>query len=103
MMNPADAAGGVRLDLEVRFEAPDLSRKEAIRRHLAAGNPLLDTDGDDLIAVVEIGEIQYPHREAAEGELVWVCAYCQAYSVTKYVVDVHELTCDANPNRENVE
>lgn len=85
--------GPTHIELEVRFEAPDLKRSEAIRRHLALGNPLLDTEGDELIAVHQIERIYYDHREAEDGELVWQCDWCGAYSVTRHVVETHEATC----------
>lgn len=89
--------GPTHMTLDVRFEAPDLSRKEAIKRHLALGNPLLDTDDGVLIAVHQTERIGY---EAVEGELVWQCDYCGAYDPIEKFVIAHEQSCGMNPERE---
>lgn len=88
-----EGGGPSHIGLHVVFEAPDLSRKEAIKRHLAVGNPLLDTDGDKLIAVDEVYPVHY-EEEAEQFELVWACDFCGHYSRFEKVTLDHELTCE---------
>lgn len=59
------------------------------------GNPIFEIDEEhgSIVAVNQIEKIAYDHSEANEGELVWKCDYCGAYSKTKRVVDAHEQTC----------
>lgn len=38
------------------------------------------------------------HSQAVEGELVWACDHCGAYSRTKALVTAHEPICTYNPD-----
>lgn len=82
----------VAVGLYVEAHAPNLTRAEAIRRWTQLGNPLLDTDGDRLIAVAQVERLP-----AADGVLVWACDHCGHYDETRAAVEAHERTCEGRP------
>lgn len=60
------------------------------------GNPLLRVDEEHgtLVAVDQVervGGMVHDHSKALDGEMVWICDSCGAYSKTKQIVDDHEL------------
>lgn len=87
-------SGPTHMELIVDFEAPYLRKSEAIRRFEKLGNPILDVKGDKITSVHQIEKIIYDNSEADQGELVWMCDGCHAYSKSKAIIDEHEKACD---------
>lgn len=96
--NRVDIPGPSHVELIVEVSAPGLSQAEAERRWKGAGNEIIEVQGRTITAVAQIEGVDYDHSEADEGELVWACDYCGAYSRSKVVADTHERTCKENPD-----
>lgn len=94
-------AGPTHIELKVEFTPARMSLKSGLalykEQHMKEyGNPLFDVDEEQgsIIAVHQIEKIAYDHSVADDGELVWQCESCGAYSKTKRVVDEHEKVCE---------
>lgn len=86
-MNERVANAGVRVaGFSVAVEPrPDLSKNRLLKRLREIGNPVLaETDSGFLLV----------DEEAEQGELVWACDRCGAYSRSQAVCEEHERKCD---------
>lgn len=86
--------GPSHIELVVQVQAPGLSQAEAERRWLAAGNRILDVQGRDITAVAQVERVPRSDEDAVEGEFVWACDHCGAYSRSRTVAEHHEQTCE---------
>lgn len=87
--------GPSHIELKVEMHAPDIPGWLAEKRWKELGNPIFDVEsgGKYITAVHQVEKVDY--GEAEQGELVWACDGCGAYSKSEKVVIEHEQVCDS--------
>lgn len=94
-MSDVIAGAPSHIELIVVAHPHGLSQQEAERRWKGLGNEIVEVNGREITAIAQVEKIDYDHSEAAEGELVWACDYCGAYSRSAKITEEHEKNCEA--------
>lgn len=81
------------IELKIEAYPHHMSSKSLASLFKEMRNPIFKVNNDSLTAVHQVERVCYDHSEAEDGELVWACDYCGAYSKSKIVVTRHEDTC----------